>query len=499
MAAIVIFLTFLMAFFFLGEDFILQDFDSVYFAMLIRATFFAAIQALASTTFAILLSFSVSFWMLGLSKKIRPGVVSFVRSFGSILFFAPTLVASMCYLKWASWFAWLPKFGWFPIVFVHVFLNILFLSYVFYTSMHDELRKNARLLEVSEVFGFSKTKFLYNIWNVELVKDVRSWSPIIFWWCFSAFNTILILGGGPKYSSPEVLLFYLIGSGDRPFRLMLLVAIQFVIGFFVYKKVKTQITKPQKQELDAEFLGRDICSVLNGSAAYKMLRLLGSLLLFTSLFFWIPALGGFAKALNFEFFDFDAAARSFSVLWRAVVLAVVVMIFGFRFTRKLMSAGSFSLFVSPLALVALLSPTAFFQGLEVDFKYWLASALCFWTTFPVLSNWVLHKKKNLSERTRDLTTVYGAGFVYRARYVYFPNLLKPILGYFQILVVAVVSDIAISSLVLGSVEPTFAQKIYSNVVSYRFDVAFVLFGYLLLLILPLWFGSSLLEDRQDVT
>ena len=76
-------------------------------------------------------------------------------------------------------------------------------------------------------------------------------------------------------------------------------------------------------------------------------------------------------------------------------------------------------------------------------------------------------------------------------------MLVPVVSYFQILLLAVLGDVGIVSSILGSTAPALSQTVYAQISAYRFDVAFTLFGYLVILTLPFWGVLVWLRRRYE--
>ncbi len=497
MAALLAVLVALTAIFFAKPDFLVDDISSVYVSMLLRAVSFSTFQALVSLMVAASLALVIAFSTIWLSKKRQFIYFEVLRISGLMLFFAPTLVASLTYLKWGTAFEWLPKFGWLPIVFVHTSLNVLFLAQAFSAVMIREFHESSRMLEVAQVFSLPRLTFYKNAFYRPLRQELLSWAPLVFWWAFSSFTTVLVLGGGPKYSSPEVLLFYLIGAGDRPARLYVLILIQILIGIgAIFYARKLRFTIPKMAERPS--VVNSLKTSIKQSHWERGLAVFGVLLALFFIGFWTPAFYQAFSSMRFDVEMWAPFTVSIDILWRALVLGVVAVLLGSIFNKKLYAAMAGSLVVSPMIVVGVVTQAEWFHSLGSSPRLWLTAALCVWSTLPILALWVLAKQRELESVSSDILKTFGVRQWFRFKFLYIPLLGVPVLTFFLMLFLSVVGDVGVVTSIMGSAQPSMAQSIYSRVSAYQFDVAFTMFGYLVIGVLPVWLILVLMRRKHAV-
>jgi len=474
-----------------------SDISGLYLSMLARAVAFALAQSCASVIVATLAALIIAFSVLRAPARWQRRYLESLRLVGLVIFFAPSLVAALAYLKWTEILTWLPNFGWVPIVLVHAALNVLFLAHAFAAVMIQESEAGHRLFEVAQVFRISKWRFYYHALAVPLRREMLRWWPLIFWWSFSSFTTVLVLGGGPKYSTPEVLLFYLVGAGDRPARVWLLSLLQMALGLLALRWARRH-----RGELSVPGAPLEVPPLMAPAlgTGEKLLRTIGVVLATLAALFWLPALVQALRSLGTTFAWAQAAAPlgiSISIVWRALVIGAVLVALGTWMRSKVSHRVSDALVISPMVWVALVTPSEWFLSTTLSARLWLSAALCVWSTLPMLALWVYSRREELDARARDTQTVFRAGAWYRWRFWIAPFLLMPVVSYFQILLLAVLGDVGIVSAILGSTSPALSQTVYAQISAYRFDVAFTLFGYLVLLTLPFWGVLVWLRRRYE--
>lgn len=496
MAAFLGLLAAISAFFISRPDFFWADVNGLYLTMLVRSVLFSFTQAAASIVIATVVALIIGFSTTMFSTRCRAIYLESLRVFGIILFFAPTLVASLTYLKWTTLFEMLPKFGWVPIVFVHASLNVFFLSFVFGSVMNQELKRGTRLLDVGQLYGLSRRKTLWNLWLRPLRQEFLRWMPLVFWWAFSSFTTVLVLGGGPKYSSPEVLLFYLIGGGDQPARLYLLIIAQLVIGVAAiwYARSKRVDVVQRQSESSAVSAGW----LSSRTLSEKLIAAVGLFFALSFAVFWVPALRQALASLRLDEPILAPLTVSFQILWRALAIGSVVVLLGFYFLKIAAKYLVYALVISPMILAGVILQSQWFFETSGEGRLWLTAALCFWSTLPVLAFWVFARLQELLAKGRDVISVFAPRESYRLRFLYVPLLGVPVLCYLQLLILAVLGDVGIVSTIMGSANPSLAQMIYGKVAAYQFDVAFLMFGYLVLSVLPVWLALVLLRRKYEI-
>lgn len=87
------------------------------------------------------------------------------------------------------------------IILAHTFYNFpIIMNLVATYAMHLDRRLEA----VSYTLGASKTKTFFSVTLPRLLPAIISASSLVFLFCFSSFAIILVLGGGPRYTTMEV-------------------------------------------------------------------------------------------------------------------------------------------------------------------------------------------------------------------------------------------------------------------------------------------------------
>ncbi len=237
-------------------EFRIESLSWVFIQILFRSLGISFIQAFTSALLVLVIGLIVG-TMLALCRStvfLRLG--NFVNMLGALAFILPTLSISFLVMDLAKHLVWVPSQGLWAIVLAHFLINVLFVVSMVQFRINSWLNAEGReLCEAAASLGAKGTAF-YKETFLLLWKDLtKTYFPLVFLWSFTAFTTVVILGGSPQFASPEVLLYYSLQNDLDLTRILLLVAVQFFVLFFVLRK---------------GIVSNQVVSVLNASTEQKL-------------------------------------------------------------------------------------------------------------------------------------------------------------------------------------------------------------------------------------
>ena len=208
---------------------------SIAFVTLVaKSLFYTSLQAFLSALLTIGATFSLAVIFSHSSPStLLDRILRTLGGFGNFVFFLPSLSAALFILFLNKHIPAFPSQGLWAVVGAHFFINFFFLFGRFYIKFKSHLQGSGeKVFQAAWLMGAPRFKIYLLVWSSLAKNEFRSWFPLIFWWSFSNFSTLLILGG-LQYSSPEILLFLSIQNDPTSTRILILIFVQLLVGFFV--------------------------------------------------------------------------------------------------------------------------------------------------------------------------------------------------------------------------------------------------------------------------
>lgn len=193
-----------------NSSFIIEAFSSPYTRQILS---FTINQALISTLFSLLLGLPGAFLLSNYQVKGK----KFILGICSIPFVLPSILVILGFVSFYGNNGFLNQllmkifnledaplkilYSYKAIILAHSFYNfpvILLLVTTYWDNLDPKLESS------SYVFGASKLQTFFNITLRRLIPSILSSSLLVFLFCFTSFSIILVLGGGPKYTTMEV-------------------------------------------------------------------------------------------------------------------------------------------------------------------------------------------------------------------------------------------------------------------------------------------------------
>ena len=188
--------------------------------------FFTVYQSLLSALLSIVVGSLLAF-LLNTYNNFY--FVKIIAQTQSILFVLPTIITIFGILSFYG--NYFEIYGLTGILIGHVILNTPLVSRIIYQSLND-ISPNEKML--SRQMGLKKiSSFIASEWPI-IKKNIPSLFVLITFICFVSFTPVLILGGGPKYSTLEVSIYYSVIFSNNFNAALNLLFFQLIICFSIY-------------------------------------------------------------------------------------------------------------------------------------------------------------------------------------------------------------------------------------------------------------------------
>ncbi len=217
---------------FLEED----RLSPTFWVLLMRSLSLNALQAVLSATLSVA-SGVVLGSLLGMSNGHRL-LSRWLRFLGMFSFALPGMTVALLVLDLHRSFSWLPNDGLPALVFAHLILNAAFVAAALDARIRgwrgaggNEVWESAALLGARR-FSLLRVA-LGPLWR----ETIRSFFPLIFFYSFSAFATVLILGSLQGFASPEIMLFYSLQNDFRYSAIFVYSIVQFGVALAAYRMI----------------------------------------------------------------------------------------------------------------------------------------------------------------------------------------------------------------------------------------------------------------------
>ncbi len=197
----------------------------------LRSVGFTLLQACLSASLTLVFALVIGTALALAEGRFARSLRRFAELAGSLCFALPGVLVALVSLgvseRWAAW----PSIGLAGIVAAHVLVHALFVASGVARSLRNQvLGGGAELLAAATTLGASPRRALATVFARPLAHEARTWWPLVFLWSFGAFSTVVILGGGPRASSPEVLLYFALQTDPDPARIFVLSVLQFGVA-----------------------------------------------------------------------------------------------------------------------------------------------------------------------------------------------------------------------------------------------------------------------------
>lgn len=235
-----ILLPFWRLFFSLLSHFHFEELSSDFLFLIAKSFFWTGLHAAVTSILLLVLAGALAL-LLAASPlpKFFQIFIRFLQGFGDFVFFMPSLSAAL-YVLWLSQkLPFIQAEGIYAIILAHFSINFFYIFGKFWSRTQLYLSgEGLSRLQSAWLLGVDRFSLFRIFWKPLALSEMRSWGGPLFWWCFSNFSSILVLGG-VRLSNPELLLYFNIQSGSSESRLFLLVLFQIIsglaLGFFLNK------------------------------------------------------------------------------------------------------------------------------------------------------------------------------------------------------------------------------------------------------------------------
>ena len=434
-----------------------ESFNSVFFKILGRSFLVTVAQSLVSASLVLALGLGVGTLLALSTSRVISKFASLVQGLGAFAFVLPTVSISLLVLDLGRHVSWLPSKGFWAIVFAHFLLNILFISSIVHRRCRAWLDVDGKeICEAVATLGAESWAFYRQCFAPLWKECVLNWFPLVFLWSFTAFATVVILGGSPYFASPEVLLFYSLQNDLDSSRILLLLFSQlFLVAVIVRKGILRKRHSGFSMSLSPSPEKNPSPLFFSLSVKIEILLLLGLLVLFAP-FVWLllaPVLfvfkGARLEATLAQAFFNTAALSAFSALF-SVIWAFCLMSVG----TEIRKFFSYLLGFSTTLLMSFwmsLGWDAVFEG-QVFAQLAVAAFALSLVQMPLSAYWIESRIRSLSEESFEAAETLGANRFGALRRLIYPQ-LKDVLAKLGFLAaITSVGELALAQLFVRDAE-----------------------------------------------
>ena len=398
-------------------------------------------------------------------------------------------------------------FGLKAIILAHILLNAPFATRLFFQNLNTIPKS---YLETGSSLNLN---FFANIYKIEwpiLKQNLLSVFSIIFVLCFLSFAIVMALGGGPSNSTLEVSIYQSVIFELNFNKAIILSIIQILIClslliFGFYKLKGTNFFDIQKNYFIHPF--KDIFLV---KFFDYLIITICSLILFSPIFYilfnFIEIL--FTESIFHKFYFLNALKNSFIL---SFVTGILVTIIGFIVSLVLVSSVNYIFLQQILFLLStfilIISPIIVSLGYFIilgDLRYinWISFIVIiiinclFLLPFAILI--LFNNLKNIYLNYRDIKITFRINEMNFIKIIY--PLIKNNLFYIFAFSTAIsLGDFTVISFFKNSSLQTLPTLLYKLIISYRFNEASFVAGFMLIftLVIYLIFDNNFYKDKPD--
>jgi ABC-type Fe3+ transport system permease subunit len=215
--------------------FSLDDLTVNFFLLLGKTFFMTLLQASGSAFLSCFLGAFLGVMIFLLPWQKMPRRMKFFEVTSVLLYSLPGTAAAIFILFLYQQVLGRVAIGLEAILAAHVFLNFSIVAFGVFTRLSSwEMGPGRDQLEASLCLGASKMRTLFTFLKPPLIDELKKWFLLIGLFSFMSFSIVLILGGGPDFSTPEVLLFYSLNMESSASRLLLTGIFQLAVSAGVF-------------------------------------------------------------------------------------------------------------------------------------------------------------------------------------------------------------------------------------------------------------------------
>ena len=434
--------------------------SSIIFFTIYQSLLSALLSIIAGSLLAFLLNTYNNFY-----------IVKIIAQSQSIIFVLPTIITIFGILSFYG--NYFEIYGLTGILIGHVILNTPLVGRIIYQSL-SEISPNEKML--SRQMGLRKiSSFLASEWPI-IKKNIPSLFVLVTFICFVSFTPVLILGGGPKYSTLEVSIYYsVIFSNDFNAALNLLffqLIICFSIYFIFFKNFKSQnFLIDDKRHIKKYF---DL----------TLLNLLGLLiLLIITLIIFSPILFIIVKGMNRELFNI----LTYTYLWEAIYNTLIICFFSgiistlmaynlLVLTHKKTKASESLIYSLIIFSPAVMAVGYYILSFKLNLLYFpniiIVIILNSFFVLPFAYNYLAPSFFRVIKENDDISNSLNLYGFSRFLTIDFPGLKKSLITAFCVSSILSASDLVVISFFGTNNLSTLTQTIYRLMGSYRINEAY---------------------------
>lgn len=445
--------------------------SSDFFKLIFHSIYFCLGQSFLSTILTAIISVFLSLSLSLSPPKWTQALYNLIDQLGLFFFLIPQISIALLIIFLGQKISYIPSSGWWAVVIAHFTLNVLFVSsqinHRLYSWIHGE---GSDVFLLLKTLSMKNSKRLFYFFYAPVKDELKTWLPMVFFWSSTAFATVLILGGHPRNSSPEHLLFYSIAQDPQGSRTLFLFFLQVALGLAILKFAQVKVAVQKRSYVSHQLREFSTPLIEKKRSLIFSLVLVFSLLSLVVLFIG-PILYNFIWQNPFSQIhnNFYLASIYSTILAAGTTGITVLLSYLFIFTNSFVRTLIwFSAAFSP----AVVSSSWIYLGLDQQFTSFpvfsliLASLLIALMSFPFFSIWLNNSQKSADQNLLLFCQSLGMKKISMLRYFWTPH-LKPLLK--KIIVICFVStfgEIVISSLFVKEIP---LLSVLGRMASSRYD------------------------------
>ncbi len=443
----------------------IEDLGINFWRVFLESFAWATLQGFLSTFFSLILGGALGLALSFSQFKLFSKSFLAVQFLGDLFFTLPGVVSSFLFIVlFEGVFPGLTQ-GLESVIGCHVLFSIFWVASNLSFKMRTWINAGGKAeVEAQAVMGGGKFFDIFVVGPVgrKILRESRSLAPYLFVVFFTSFSTVLILGGGPRNSTPEVMLFYSLLHDFGSLRTWVWILSVFMMSWLLGGILKNMGLESkdsliglaggaEKSQATENYLwGPWLASLQKNCSIFVQ----SFILIFVCFLSW-----GFFKFLSFDFSKVDlgearaAFLGSFSFVGCVALWILFFSSFFMLPLRPLRSALNRFWLLGSGWYAAFFLTIGWGTRLQTPFeKFFVGSLIFSISLLPLISRWVRPLEEILTRSEVEAAKVLGAN----RKNLIFDFVLPRMLPFWGRIVVLgclmALGDLALSTLFLGDTE-----------------------------------------------
>ena len=432
----------------------------------LRITYFSLLQATLSSIISVILGIVLAHLLF--KHRYIHGIYYLINSLG-VVFVLPTILIVLGIVSIYGSLEFLSLYGLFGILIAHITLNIPFVSRILFQSLSDISSSEWMLAKHVNLDGLGLFKVVE--WPI-IKKNIPSLFLIVFFICFVSFIPVLVLGGGPKFSTLEVAIYQSIIFDFNFDKGLNLLFIQLAICLFLFVAIFSNF-KSKNFILNEN---REFQLLNNYSIKYFFeYMVMFAVLIFIFSPILIIIVNGFSMLLDVLIapYFWKSLLTTFYISFFSGLLSIVLIYGSLLFINTKNKTGEIYLYALIIISPAIMSVGYYiFLNNYIPFKIANIYIVIFLNavfTLPFAYNFLAPSFFRMIQEHSELSKSIGIVGLRKFMFVDWPRLKEPIVSAFCVASILSASDLVIISFFGTNSLSTLTQTIYRLMGSYRVE------------------------------